>query len=256
MLRTRYSSAEEVRAGARRRDRRVPRVRLLAHRRHGRRPTASPTRPAGWGLTVRRRRPAARSGCCSTPSDAAADRPCGRTASPIAVTGGDVRTLRSVQLKGTVRWRSSRRPPPTATRAGAYCDAFFAAVEADRRHRPRRCWSGSCPPTYVRLHRRRRRGLRPDARARARAARWRRERRPRCARRSAPLLRGRDPRRDRDRVGRRHAERHLPLAGPRRRRRAHRPLEPVLLEDGPQPRREPAAPACCSSTRRPTTSTA
>ena len=39
----------------------------------------------------------------------------------------------------------------------------------------------------------------------------------------------------------RHAERDVPLPGPPRRRRARRAVEPVLLEDGAEPRREPAA---------------
>ena len=46
----------------------------------------------------------------------------------IALTGGDVRTLRSVQVKGTAR----DLQPPTAAdldRSRAYCDAFFGAVE-------------------------------------------------------------------------------------------------------------------------------
>lgn len=48
---------------------------------------------------------------------------------PIAVTGGNVRTLRSVQLKG----RAHDLEMPTAAdleRSRAYCDAFFADVEA------------------------------------------------------------------------------------------------------------------------------
>ena len=57
---------------------------------------------------------------------------------------------------------------------------------------------------------------------------------------SRAVLRGRGAGRDRHRVGRRHAEHHLPLTRAAGRRRARRPLEPVLLEDGAQPRREPA----------------
>ena len=47
----------------------------------------------------------------------------------IAVTGADVRTLRSVQLKGTAHGLE----PPTAAdldRSQRFCDAFFADVEA------------------------------------------------------------------------------------------------------------------------------
>lgn len=47
----------------------------------------------------------------------------------IAVTGADVRTLRSVQLKGT--GHDLETPTPAdLERSGAYCDAFFADVEA------------------------------------------------------------------------------------------------------------------------------
>ena len=55
----------------------------------------------------------------------------GRASSPrfaIAITGGDVRTLRSVQVKGTAH----DLEPPTAAdleRSRAYCDEFFATVE-------------------------------------------------------------------------------------------------------------------------------
>ena len=55
----------------------------------------------------------------------------GRSASPtfaIALTGGDVRTLRSVQVKGTAH----DLVPPTAAdleRSRAYCESFFGAVE-------------------------------------------------------------------------------------------------------------------------------
>jgi hypothetical protein len=54
----------------------------------------------------------------------------------IAFTGGDVRTLRSVQVKGTAR---DLEPAAAADldRARAYCDAFFDAVcEADGTPRP------------------------------------------------------------------------------------------------------------------------
>ena len=59
------------------------------------------------------------------------------------------------------------------------------------------------------------------------------------ARGPRPVLRGRHPRRARHRVGRRRPERHLPVEGPRPRRRAHRPLQPVPLEVGEEPGREP-----------------
>jgi hypothetical protein len=54
----------------------------------------------------------------------------------IAFTGGDVRTLRSVQVKGTAR---DLEPAAAAdlVRSRAYCDAFFDAVcEADGTPRP------------------------------------------------------------------------------------------------------------------------
>ena len=59
-----------------------------------------------------------------------------RCAGTIAVTGGDVRTLRSVQLKGP----ATRRGPADEADAAictAYCDDFFAAVgETDGTPRP------------------------------------------------------------------------------------------------------------------------
>lgn len=48
---------------------------------------------------------------------------------PIAVTGADVRTLRSVQLKGTARDLETPTPADLA-RSVAFCDAFFGDVEA------------------------------------------------------------------------------------------------------------------------------
>ena len=67
--------------------------------------------------------------------------------------------------------------------------------------------------------------------------------------------RGGSGRDGRDRVGRRHPEHHLPLAGALGRRRAGGAVEPVLLEDGAEPGREPAGQRARCSTRRPTTST-
>ena len=68
------------------------------------------------------------------------------------------------------------------------------------------------------------------------------------------VLRGHHPGRDRDRVGRRCTQRHAPLARAHGRRRARRAVEPVLLEDDAQPRREPDGRAS-SSTRSVTTAT-
>lgn len=47
----------------------------------------------------------------------------------IAVTGADVRTLRSVQLKGTAHDLEAPTPADLE-RSGMFCDSFFADVEA------------------------------------------------------------------------------------------------------------------------------
>lgn len=73
-----------------------------------------------------------------------------RLAGIMAVTGADVRTLRSVQLKGLVL----RSDPVTGTdldRTAAYCDAFFAAVE-DTDGTPRRLMDKLRPAVLAAIH--------------------------------------------------------------------------------------------------------
>ena len=141
------------------------------------------------------------------------------------------------------RGRPNRCPTPTAPDT-EHTSTGSSAWSTNPTGRPTSSWSASRPGPQVALVisveecSTRRPALRPDDRCSAPAGdRWRMRVRSRCAR--SALLRGHHPGGDRDCRERRHAERHAPDPRPPRRRRARRAVEPVLLEDGAQPRREP-----------------
>ncbi|MFP5322680.1 MAG: pyridoxamine 5'-phosphate oxidase family protein [Acidimicrobiia bacterium] len=67
---------------------------------------------------------------------------------PIAVTAADVRTLRSVQLKGRVREVDDDPTPDDLARCEAHNDELFDDIEATD-HYPRQLTERMVPPGYV-----------------------------------------------------------------------------------------------------------
>ena len=153
----------------------------------------------------------------------------------IAVTGANVITLESFQLKGRAVDLGS--PPPRATANGPNASATSSSPTSScPTARTGRCSSTWCPPPSPRAPCTSRRcSMRLPDRAWARPSTpLDHERRPGSrprAVRPAPVLRGRGAGGDRHRVGRRHAERDLLVAGPPGRRRAGGAVQPVLLQD-------------------------
>ena len=231
----------------------VPRERLRADRRHGR-PRRRAARRPGLGP---RRAPERRAACAllldvedddhdRTTSPAAAPSPSPRPTSarcgPCSSRAGRSASSRPPTTRRRARRATARPSSPTSTRPTAPTGSCVERLRARR--------LVACTVEVDELF-----DQTPGPAPAPRLA-GADDREPADPIRSTSLqllLRGRGPGGHRHRLRRRHAERHLPVAGPARRRRAGRAVEPVLLQDGPEPGREPTGQRRCSSTRRPTT---
>ena len=156
----------------------------------------------------------------------------------MAVTGASIVTLRSVQLKG----RALGVEDATAAdvgRAERYCEAFYGDLyETDRVERS--LFDRLVPSGYVACTLAVEQRVRPDARTRRRSPdRHRRSMTSPALEDLRLCFEGAVPAVIATAVGRRHPQRHLPVEGPPRRPRARGPVEPVLLQDGEEPGREP-----------------
>ena len=221
------------------RRRRVRRGRTRADRRH-RRGRRHPARHAGLGPDGSRLRRPARSGCCSTPTTTQARREPPRDGGDRDHRDATCPPFAALQMKGTC----TEVTPGDRSRyraVGSVPRRVLHRNRSDRAHPPRVSRTPRSEHAR-RVHRAGDRTVRSDARA-GRRQRPMPGRRARREQRVAPpargVFRGRDSRGDRDRGCRRHAQRHVSLQGPSRRRRTHRALEPVLLENGEKPRGEP-----------------
>ena len=184
-------------------------------------------------------------------ADAQATRwPTSPSGGAIAITATNVATNASVQVKGRAA-PAEPETPADRVRHERYIDGFFGVInESDGT--PRRAAAALKPPGSLRRARvsveelfdqtpgpAAGRSLLPTGTLTMADAH------PVSLARDQLLFRGHHPGGDRDGLDRRHTERDPPHTRAPRRRRAGRAVEPVLLEDGPQPRREPDARACC-----------
>ena len=152
----------------------------------------------------------------------------------------------SVQLKGRAAPVEPATVEPTAIRLERYCAGFFGDDRRDRRHAERaagapRCRRVRCVALAVTVDELFDQTPGPAAgRSRSQPDLTMTDARPVSLREISCCFEGVVPAVIATGVGRRHAERHPPLARAHRRRRARRAVEPVLLEDDAQPGREPA----------------